>query len=97
MEVYASKNWEKAEPRGDAMSAEGLKYPEWQGPLQDVILEFDQKKLAEKVQRAETLICERLQKLEENRDGLEEREAIAYGLRLLRSIKRDKLGYPDWE
>ena len=30
------------------MSAEGWKYPEWQDPLQELILEFDDEKLAKK-------------------------------------------------
>jgi hypothetical protein len=29
--------------RDDAMSDEELKYPTWQGPLQDAIVEFDPK------------------------------------------------------
>jgi hypothetical protein len=33
-----------------------MKYPEWQAPVQEVILEFDHKKLCNKTQKAETLI-----------------------------------------
>ena len=35
------------------MSEEELKYPEWQKPLQDLILEFDRKRLLEKVKKPE--------------------------------------------
>jgi hypothetical protein len=40
-----------------------LKYPSWQTPLQEAILEFDPEKLAEKIQAVESLIFERLQVL----------------------------------
>ena len=97
MEGYGTKDSEKSQPQGNGASGEGLKYPEWQAPLQEVILEFDRKKLVEKVQQAETCISARLQELRRRRDSVEEQEAIVYGLSLLRSIKHDKLGYPDWE
>jgi hypothetical protein len=48
---------------------EGLKYPEWQKPLQELILEFDRDKLPEKVQQVETPIFERLQQLSRGNDG----------------------------
>jgi hypothetical protein len=41
-----------------------LQYPEWQSPLQEVLLEFDPQKLPEKALKAETLILERLQQLQ---------------------------------
>jgi len=97
IEGYGTKDSEKLQPQGKGTSGEGLKYPEWQAPLQEVILEFDRKKLVEKVQQAETSISARLQELRGQRDSLEEQDAIAYGLSLLRSIKHDKLGYPDWK
>ena len=43
------------------MSEEQLKFPRWQAPLQELIIEFDREKLAEKVQKVEALISERLQ------------------------------------
>lgn len=76
-------------------NATGLPYPEWQQPLQEAILEFDRDKLDEKVLKAEALIVERLRQLQESKNGLKERGAINDGLSTLRTIKREKLGYPD--
>jgi hypothetical protein len=73
-----------------------LPYPAWQGPLQEVLLEFDREKLSDKALNAETQMHERLQQLRQSRDGHNEREAIDHGLFLLRKIRRDKLGFPDW-
>jgi hypothetical protein len=37
------------------MGDEELKYPKWQAPLQDLILEFDCEKLREKVRKVESI------------------------------------------
>ena len=87
---------EKRNGKRQTMSSEELKFPEWQVPLQDLILEFDPKKLGEKVQKVETVIFERQQQLYQGSDGHAEREALNDGLNLIRVIKRDKLGFPDW-
>jgi hypothetical protein len=79
------------------MSDSELRYPEWQVPLREVILEFDREKLRERIQKVETLIFERLQQLSQENDGRTEQEAINDALSILRVIKRDKLGFPDWE
>ena len=77
---------------------DGLQFPEWQVPLQDLILEFDHSKLHEKMQRVEALIYQRLQQLQENSDGhIAEREAINDAISVLRVIKREKLDFPDWK
>lgn len=73
-----------------------LPYPEWQGPIQEVMLELDRKKLAEKVLIAEAKILQRLLELKQSNDGNNERASIIDGLSLLRTIKRDNLDYPDW-
>jgi hypothetical protein len=79
------------------MSDGELKYPKWQTPLQEAILEFDREKLREKLQKVETSILERLQELQHGPDGHSEREAINDALSVLRIIKRDRLAYPDWK
>lgn len=79
------------------MSGSELKYPEWQAPLQEVILEFDCEMLRGKVQKVETLILERLQQLSQRNDGRSEQEAVIDALSILRIIKRDRLGFPDWK
>jgi len=76
---------------------EELKYPEWQTPLQELILEFDRTKLPEKVQTVEALVFERLQQLRRGNDGHIETQAINDALVILRVIKRDKLDFPDWK
>jgi hypothetical protein len=75
---------------------EALKYPEWQVPLQEVILEFDLDKLPGKIQRVETLIFQRLQALRSSNDGADERQAIANDVVILRTVKKERLDFPDW-
>jgi hypothetical protein len=79
------------------MPNEDLRFPDWQALLHEVILEYDREKLAEKVQMLETLIFERLQKPMPLNDDPAEREALDHALSTLRDIKRDRLGFPDWE
>jgi hypothetical protein len=74
-----------------------LKYPAWQVPLQDVILEFNLERLPGRIQQVETLIFERLQELQLSNDGAGERQAINDGLDLLRTIKRERLDFPEWQ
>lgn len=75
------------------MSDADLKYPEWQTPLQELILEFDPEKLPERIQKVEILIFERLQQLHGESDGRAEHEALNDALTIVRGIKRDKLGF----
>ena len=79
------------------MSAEELKYPKWQAPLQEAILKSDREKLREKLEKVEIAILERLQELSHGADGHSEREAINDALATLRVIQRDRLAYPDWK
>jgi hypothetical protein len=73
------------------MSAEGWKYPEWQDPLQELILEFDDEKAREKGQKVESLILARLQKLRPESDGRGELLALSDALSVLRIVKRNRL------
>ncbi len=90
----ARQEWPSQE---DESAERALKYPAWQAPLHDVILEFNRDRLAEKAQKVEMLIAGRLQQLREEHDSRDEQEAIYFALSVLRGIKRDKLGYPDWQ
>ena len=90
-------DWNPIGGRNEGTSDQEFKYPEWQRPLQDVILEFDREKLPSKIEKMETLILARLQQLVQGNDGHDEREAINHALSILRAIKRDKLDFPDWE
>jgi hypothetical protein len=77
------------------MSDEELKFPGWQAPLQELIVEFDRERLTEKIQRVERLISERLQQPFQSIEDHSEREALNHGLFILRMIKRDRLGVLD--
>jgi hypothetical protein len=80
-----------------AMSDQETKFPEWQTPLEELREESDPNKLLEKAQNVETLILERLKVVFQGSDGRGERAALAEALHTLRVIKRDKLGFPDWQ
>jgi hypothetical protein len=72
-------------------------YPEWQAEYQAALLELDPKTLFERVTAAETAIFNRLQAISHSADGRAERQAIEDALAALRVLKRDTLGFPDWE
>ena len=78
------------------MDEKEFKFPEWQTPLQELVLEFDNEKLTQKTQEVETILLSRLQELDHGCNGHDEKDAISHALRILRIIKRDKLGFPDW-
>ena len=67
------------------MGEEELKFPEWQEPLQDLILEFDPEKLLEKVKKVETLIIERHQQLV-GASSQDERDALSDALSIIRVL-----------
>ena len=69
-----------------------LKYPEWQEPLREALLELDKDRLKARVAAAETAIIKRLQIISRTADNQEERQAIEDGLANLRVLKREILG-----
>jgi len=71
----------------------GVSYPDSQGPLQDLICEWDREKLPEKTLQAEASVLEGLQ---QSSNGHSERDDITFGLSILKMIKRDRLGHPDY-
>jgi len=74
------------------MSAIPFEFPEWQVPLQELILEFDRTKLPERRQVAETATQGRLQQLGLQNNGHREREALNYALLIIKIIPRERLG-----
>jgi len=72
-------------------------YPTWQHEYQAAVLELDRKKLAERVAASETAIFNRLQTISQSSDHQAERQAIEDALAALRVLKRDELGFTDWE
>ena len=78
-------------------SSPKILYPEWQAAYLSALVELDPKTLFERVTAAETAIFNRLQAMSHNSDGHAERQAIEDALATLRVLKRDSLGFPDWE
>jgi Trp operon repressor len=74
-----------------------LEYPEWQIPLEGVITESEVEKLPSRIHAVEALISERLKQLDASKNGAAEREAINTALNILRTVKRERLGFPDWK
>lgn len=68
-----------------------LHFPDWQAPLQEVVLEFDPEKFKEEIEKVEALIRQRIQNLSPSLDTSAERLAINDALSLLRIIKQDRL------
>jgi hypothetical protein len=66
-------------------------YPEWQPEYQAALLG------RERVAAAETAIFNRLQAISQGSNHTAERQAIEDALASLRVLKRDNLGFPDWE
>ncbi len=69
-----------------------LKFPQWQAPFQQLIVEFTLQGLPEKLQKAEALVQERLQQLDHGNDHREERIALQDALSILRVMKQEGLG-----
>src|SRR5438876_2817323 len=59
--------------------------------------ELDTEKLRERVAAAETAIFNRLQAISQGSNHTAERQAIEDALASLHVLKRDNLGFPDWE
>lgn len=74
-----------------------LEYPDWQRPVQEALLELDRDKPKARVAEAEAVIFNRLQAISQGPDHNAERQAIEYALSSLRILKRETLGFPDWE
>jgi hypothetical protein len=79
------------------MSDEDTKYQEWQAALGEMRVETDPEKLSAKLQKVESLIQKRLQDIYRKGDDPKEHQALKEALFALRIIKRDKLGFPDWQ
>jgi hypothetical protein len=80
----------------DSLSPDIL-YPDWQNEYAAALVELDPEKLSERVEAAETAIFNRLQVLSKSSDHQAERQAVEDALAALRVLKRENLGFPDWE
>ena len=73
------------------MSDSELKYPSWQTPLRQSLLEGNPEKLAKKIREVEARISERLLAMSSDTDHRDEREAIADAAAILRVLKKEEL------
>ncbi len=80
-----------------SFSSPKVLYPEWQRELEAALVEHDREKLLEQVMAAEAAIFNRLQAISQSPDLEAERHAIRDAVAKLRILKRDRLGFPDWE
>jgi len=78
-------------------SSPEILYPEWQREYRAALLELNPKKMQERVTAAETVIFKRLQAMSRSADDHAERQAIEDALTGLRILKRENLGFPDWQ
>jgi hypothetical protein len=68
---------------------EELKYPQWQKPFQEALLELDKDKLPKRVSVAETAILDRLHSMSQEPNNHAERQALADALSGLRILKKE--------
>jgi hypothetical protein len=80
----------------DTSTSQNIKYPHWQREFEAALLEGDLQRLRQRVDAAEAAIFLRSQALAESPQGQAEQQALADAIRTLRTIQREKLGYPDW-
>ncbi len=76
----------------EAAINDGLKYPEWQKPLLDALLQLDTEELKIRVAVAETAIHNRMQTISRDVEHCAERQAIEDALATLRILKRGASG-----
>jgi hypothetical protein len=74
-----------------------LKFPHWQAPLQDLILEFDSGKSQEKIRAVEAPLFARLQQLDQGTNNHDEKIALQDDLSIVRIMKCDRLDSPQSE
>ena len=64
-----------------------LKYPQWQEPLAEVLLEFDAERFRAKLRKAEDAISKRYEELASEKHNEHELRALTDGLFLIRDVK----------
>ncbi len=76
------------------------RHPAWQSQVEAAVNETDPEKLLNRVHTAEVAIFNRLQELAGGapKGGVhqDERDSLAEAVERLRLLKRDRLGFPDW-
>lgn len=72
-------------------SGEELSFPQWQGPLQDLILEFDRARLGERIHHVEGLVSSRLREVADGHEFHRERQALQNAVSIIHLLRRDRL------
>jgi hypothetical protein len=93
--VFRWLSW-RSMSRQDISKSHNVQYPQWQREFEAAVLERDPEKLRQRVDAAEAAIFLRSQALAGSEEGSAERQAISEAIATLRTIQREKLGYPDW-
>jgi hypothetical protein len=75
----------------NTVSESEFKYPSWQIPLQEAILELDHERLAEKIKEVEAIMSDRLHTMPSAANNNDERQALADGASILRELRKEKL------
>jgi len=68
-----------------------LKYPSWQTPLRQALLEGNPEKLVKKIEEVEARIYERLLAMASDTGHRDERDAIVDAASILRVLKKEEL------
>ena len=74
-----------------AVMDRSFKYPKWQEPLAEAILEFNPQQLRTKAKRAEEVIARRFHELAFEKGNQEALRLLSDGLEILQSVKRRRL------
>jgi len=68
----------------------------WQGVIQEALVEVDPEKLRAKISEAESVIFDRLQRVGQDSERAEERDALRDASNTLLTLKKEVLKFPDW-
>jgi hypothetical protein len=81
----------------DTSTSQNIKYPHWQREFEAALLGGDPQSLRQRVDAAEAALFLRSQALVGSAQGRSEQQAISDAMRTLRTIQKEKLGYPGLE
>jgi len=98
--LNTSSSNQKRTMKTEASYPAEISFPTWQPEVQAAVNEPETEKLLERVHAAEIAIFNRLQELAKDSVPASsvkgEREALSSAMKTLLSLKRDRLGFPDW-
>jgi hypothetical protein len=66
-----------------------LRFPQWQAPFQELIIEFTLQRVPEALQKAEALVHERLQQLDHGNNHRDEKMALQDAMAVIRVLSED--------